>query len=217
GNTGNMSTSGYGSDHHMHFSHSNLIDNCYTENSGFFAYYRPYGTNPMHRITAAHTAFWNIASGGTKAYCVWTQQSRYGYAIGTSGVGSTVYTKENATGTASITDPVDIVEGEGLGATLSPQSLYLDQLAKRMITTSFQDSKTETNIVFYPNPYQDTFIIRNAENIKHMQVFDQNGKEIFTTANVKRNFGKDWIPGNYLIKLENIEGNVFFKRIEKLQ
>ncbi|MFM7023180.1 MAG: Ig-like domain-containing protein [Flavobacteriales bacterium] len=131
GNTGSMTTSGYGSDHHMHFSQSNLIDNCYTEGSAFYAYYRPYGGNPMHGVTSTHTAFWNISSGGTKPLCVWTQQGRYGYAIGTSGTASSVYTKENSTGTASITNPVDITEGVGDGATLVPQSLYLDQLAKR--------------------------------------------------------------------------------------
>ncbi|MFM7023179.1 MAG: Ig-like domain-containing protein [Flavobacteriales bacterium] len=131
GSTGSEKTNGWGSDHHMHFSQSNLIDNCYTENSGFYAYYRPYGSNPMHNITATHTAYWNISSGGANTYCVWTQQARYGYAIGTSGTGSAVYTKEAATGTASITDPVDITDGVGKGATLVPQSLYLDQLAKR--------------------------------------------------------------------------------------
>lgn len=132
GNTGSMSTSGWGSDHHMHFSQSNLIDQCYSENSAYVAFYRPYGSAPLHNLTSTHTAYWNITSGGTKGYCVWTQQARYGYAIGTSGTSATIKTNENSAGSAAKTDPVDITEGQGLGATLEPQSLYLDQLDKRL-------------------------------------------------------------------------------------
>ena len=215
GNTGNMSTSGYGSDHHMHFSQSNLIDNTYTENSGFFAYYRPYGSDPMHRITATHTAYWNIASGGTKALCVWTQQARYGYAIGTSGAGNAVYTKENAPGTAAITDPVDIVEGEGQGTTLIPQSLYLDQLAKRMTVTSVEETDTESGFIVFPNPFFDSFSIQTNQNFKQIRAFDLNGKEVVQSKDLNESFGKNWRPGIYLIKLENNQGESFVKRVKK--
>jgi hypothetical protein len=135
-NTGGSRTAGWGSDHHMHFSQSNLIDNSYSENSAFVAFYRPYGTIPKHNLTSVHSAFWNIISGGGKDYCIWTQQARYGYAIGTSGVGGAIVTKENSPGGAAITDPVDVVEGEGMGASLQPQSLYLDQLKRRLLVRS---------------------------------------------------------------------------------
>lgn len=217
GNTGSMSTAGYGSDHHMHFSQSNLIDNTYTENSGFFAYYRPYGSNPMHRITATHTAFWNIASGGTKALCVWTQQSRYGYVIGTSGTGNAVYTKENATNTATITDPVDIVEGQGQGTTLTPQSLYLDQLAKRLIITNQLEEvelKDET-LTPYPNPFDHSFEIHANEQIQSMTLYDMSGNMILSTNEISTKFGKDLKIGVYVLKFEKKDGTFVFRKVEK--
>ena len=183
GNTGSMSTSGWGSDHHMHFSQSNLIDQCYTENSAFVAFYRPHGSDPMHRLTATHTAFWNISSGGTKGYCVWTQQSRYGYAIGSSGASSDLYTKENtsAKGSASKTDPVDIMEGEGKGTTLEPQSLYLDQLEKRIndISTDVFAEEVKRSFHIYPNPANDLLMVQlPAVEKTEVHIYDALGQNI---------------------------------------
>jgi len=132
GSSGNEMTEGSGSDHHMHFSHSNLIDGCTLDQSTFQAFFRPYGTAPKHNLTSALTAFWNIKTGSAgKGYSVWSQQARYGYVIGTSGPASAVKISDYADAGGS-TDPVDILEGEGKGATLEPQSLYLDQLSKRL-------------------------------------------------------------------------------------
>lgn len=134
GASGYYRTSGSGSDHHMHFSTSNLIDQCTVINSYFAAGYRNYGGNPKHGITAAHSVFWNTSSSGTKfKQIVHTEQGRYGYAIGTSGSVTTVNTAEfSGKGTsAAITAPLDHVEGTGTGTNLVPQSLYLDQLANR--------------------------------------------------------------------------------------
>lgn len=125
-------TLGKDSDHHMHLSQSNLIDQSYTENSAFVAYYRPYGNAPKHCLTATHSTFWNITSSGNRGFCIWTQQVRYGYAIGSSGSSSVILSKDNTSESANITHPLDIVEGEGTGNILEPQSLYLDQLKKRM-------------------------------------------------------------------------------------
>lgn len=213
GNTGNMTTSGYGSDHHMHFSQSNLIDNCYTENSGFYAYYRPYGSGPMHNLTSTHTAYWNISSGGTRAYCVWTQQSRYGYAIGTSGVGNAVYTKENATGTAAITDPVDITEGVGKGVTLYPQSLYADQLSNRMadLATLIQVADQPIgNLKMYPNPANKSIALEfsNSDALKNdLSIFNCLGQVVFqqNVDHIKAmNVNVEEFPaGLYIVKLNS--------------
>ncbi|MCX6180638.1 MAG: glycosyl hydrolase family 28-related protein [Bacteroidetes bacterium] len=162
GSTGNEKTNGFGSDHHQHFSQSNLVDNCYSENSAFYASYTPYGSNPMHNLTATHSTYWNITSGGTNPYCVWTQQGRYGYAIGTSGTASAVYTKEAKAGSATITDPVDIVEGVGKGATLSPQSLYQDQLNNRLadIFTAVNPVEPQnTMFTVFPNPASSSITV----------------------------------------------------------
>lgn len=120
--------SGSGSDHHMWFSHSNLIDNCLADDSYFDARYRPFGSRVKHNITAAHSVFWNTRGEGDLAYVVRTQQARYGYAIGTRGTVTAV----NTVGSMAQTDPIDHVEGVGRGDSLQPASLYLDQLQRRL-------------------------------------------------------------------------------------
>jgi len=131
GASGSEKTSGRGNDHHMHFSHSNLFDNCIAENSNFQAAYRPYGTAPLHNLTAAHSTYWNTEGQGTDPWVVHTQQSRYGYVIGTRGTVTEVKTTEASAGSGVKTDPVDVVEGKALGTTLEPASLYQDQLVRR--------------------------------------------------------------------------------------
>jgi hypothetical protein len=146
GLTGSMTTSGKGSDHHMHFSHSNLFDNCISENSNFQAAYRPYGSDPKHNLTAAHSTYWNTMGLGSGVesgnYLIITQQARSGYVVGTQGT----RTKVNNTATGDIltkTAPLDAVEGIGLGETLQPQSLYLDQLSKRLPPSSAGSSSSK--------------------------------------------------------------------------
>ncbi len=157
GSTGNETTSGRGNDHHMHFSHSNLFDNCIAENTNFQAAYRPYGTAPMHNLTAAHSAYWNTQGIGTDPYVIHTQQARYGYVVGTRGTVTEVRTTEASTGSATMTDPVDIVEGKALGTTLEPASLYADQLAKRLLReTTSNLPKPFTQTVPFSGPTQFT-------------------------------------------------------------
>ena len=130
GDTGSQSTAGGNSDHHMHFSHANLVDGCTGDNSGWEARYRPYGSVPLHDLTAAHSVFWNTRGiNGGPSYVVTTEQSRYGYVIGTRGTRSGV--SLSAYG-GSKCDPPDHVEGTGLGDTLEPVSLYQDQLSRRL-------------------------------------------------------------------------------------
>jgi len=132
GLTGQEKTSGSGSDHHMHFSHSNLFDQCHVDNSFFAAGWRKWGGATIHGLTAAHSVYWNLISIGSQAQAVQTQQGRYGYVIGTSGNKPEVSTAVWQPGTENITDPVDHVEGIGNGRTLMPQSLYQDQKSKRL-------------------------------------------------------------------------------------
>jgi hypothetical protein len=210
GSTGLESTSGYGSDHHMHFSQSNLIDNSYTENSGFYAYYRPYGTDPKHLLTSTHTAYWNIASAGTRGFCVWTQQSRYGYAIGTSGASSSVYTKENATGSAAKTDPVDMVEGVGKGATLEPQSLYMDQLTKRLVVleTGVQQEEQNRSFMIYPNPANTLLIVQLAASSStevKVRIYDSLGKNI-----VERSFSG---AENFHVDIDMLSSGIYYLQV----
>ncbi|MCC5841974.1 MAG: hypothetical protein JJT96_17800 [Opitutales bacterium] len=132
GHTGSYRTAGSSSDHHMQFSHSNLIDQSTANDSWFEARYRPHPRSAAvrHGVTAAHSVFWNITGRGSPAQAVVvTEQARYGYVIGTSG---TRFRVERPNGRPSATDPADHVEGVGRGETLEPQSLFLDQLARRL-------------------------------------------------------------------------------------
>lgn len=148
GNTGNQNTSGKGSDHHMHFSHSNLVDACTADASWFEARYRPFGSAPLHNLTAAHTVFWNTEGKGTAAsYVVHSQQSRYGYVIGTRGT----LTAVNTGGTSTTkTAPVDHVEGTALGDTLTPFSLFREQRRRRLGLPTV-DAVAEAQVLFPQN------------------------------------------------------------------
>ncbi len=130
GNSVTGRTSGSGSDHHMHFSHANLIDNCTANDSWWEARYRPYGSEPIHGITSAHSVFWNTEGlGRIDRALVVSEQGRYGYVIGTRGTRSKVERPSAAPGGG--TGPVDHVEGVGRGASLQPASLYVDQVQRR--------------------------------------------------------------------------------------
>jgi hypothetical protein len=122
-------TGGAGSDHHMHFSHSNLFDSCKAEDSFYTAHHRgSVGGRVPHGLTSAHGVYWNTSGSGSRGGAlVRSAQGRYGYIIGTSGPRSAV-SIIGGPGHA----PPDHLEGEGLGATLEPPSLYRDQLARRL-------------------------------------------------------------------------------------
>lgn len=148
GNTGNQNTSGRGSDHHMHFSHSNLLDTCVADDSWYEARYRPSGSVPLHNLTSAHGVYWNTEGRpSSRTYVVHSQQSRYGYVIGTRGAVTTVKTDGTST---NKTNPVDHVEGVGTGGTLTPFSLYLEQRRRRLGLPSVE-SMAEVPLLFPEN------------------------------------------------------------------
>ncbi len=122
-----------GSDFHMFFSVTNLLDNMTCDGDFLEAIYRRWGGNPVHGVTTTQSVFWNtnglryIASpfefGGTMhdrpQFLVESEQCGDGYVIGTRGPASKVKTS-------------NFLEGEGLGDTLQPASLYQDQLKRRL-------------------------------------------------------------------------------------
>ncbi len=130
GGAGYLTGGGDGSDNHMHFSHSNLWDNCRAVDSFYEAIFR---VTTGHGLSSAHGVYWNTTGSGT-AYpdkLVVTEQGRYGYVIGTSGTVDAVTTKDPA---LHNTAPADHIEGVGLGRTLFPASIYQDQLERRLGT-----------------------------------------------------------------------------------
>lgn len=212
GLTGSMSTSGKGSDHHMHFSHSNLFDMCTVNNSSFLAAYRPYGSMPKHNLTAAHSVYWNIHGLGSWGQVVHTQQARYGYAIGTWGDVTAV--KTSAVGDSEAkTAPVDHVEGVGSGTSLEPQSLYLDQLAKRLNDMTSNIVKNDKKIkVKTGNVILNKKILKfNAPVGKYrIDMFSLNGKNLGTLFN-----GKIEKAGMQSINLQNnrVSGSMVILKI----
>ena len=127
-NGSGYTTGGSGSDNHMHFSHSNLWDQCHAHNSFYTAHHRTTSGTVPHGLTSAHAVYWNTTGSGTRYNdIVRSEQLHYGYVIGTSG------TKNGATNpTGGNTAPADHLEGIGQGANMEVASLYSDQLAKRM-------------------------------------------------------------------------------------
>jgi hypothetical protein len=128
GDSGSYLTSGGdGSDCHMHFSHSCLWDQCHAHNSFWESRHRGHTIN--HGLTSAHGVYWNTTGSGTTYpdKLIVSGQGDYGYVIGTSGDVNAVQTTVWGN-----TQPEDHIEGVGLGATLFPPSLYLDQLARRL-------------------------------------------------------------------------------------
>jgi uncharacterized repeat protein (TIGR02543 family) len=132
-------TSGSGSDNHMHFSHSNLWDQCHAHNSFYTAHHRQMngGTTP-HGVTSAHAVYWNTSGSGTRyasssSPIVRSEQLNQGYIIGTKATSGTAYFATNPTG--GNTSPADHIEGVNTAATLQPQSLFLDQVSRRLRPT----------------------------------------------------------------------------------
>ena len=112
-------------DFHMHLSHANLVENF--SGHSYEAVYRPYGT-VEHGHSGSQNVFWRFTN--TDDYQIRSQQWGWGYVVGADA--------------ASTPDPVfgdtiqDYQEGTGRGSTLEPQSLYQDQLARRLSSNEGQ-------------------------------------------------------------------------------
>lgn len=112
------------SEFHHSLAMANLIDSSTTTDGWKAANRHDYSSGAGH--TATQSVFWNtLGSGNLDSY-----QYGDGYVIGTTDVAvdTTVYDVLDSAGTA----PEDYTEGIDVGETLNPQSLYEDQLAKRL-------------------------------------------------------------------------------------
>jgi len=124
--TGYAST--HSSDFHMHLSMANLIDNFNVIGDYLETYNRKnIGT---HGQTTTQSVFWNtngVEYHENHSVIIRSQQFGHGYVIGTRGPASNVRVwSEFETG------PIDFTEGIGKGSSLEPQSLYKDQLNRRL-------------------------------------------------------------------------------------
>lgn len=155
----------YGSDFHMYLSMSNLIDNQELNGDYIESTVRPYGATEgnRHGHTSTQTVFWNTKGNqymSGKNYVIDSRQFGTGYIIGTRGEASNVRTTttimSSKYGNVN-TAPEDYQEGIGEGETLFPQSLYYDQLERRLATLESETSeKTDfKTVAYYPNWYGD--------------------------------------------------------------
>ena len=137
----------YSSDFHMHLSIANMFDSMTVTGGDWLqAVYRPYGTAPnLHGHSSTEAVFWNTYGEGS-GNSVESRQWGWGYVVGTSGSRAGV-----SRGTANNTAPEDFLEGQGTGATLEPQSLYLDQLSRRLNVVLV---KAGTDVTVVPNQTQ---------------------------------------------------------------
>ena len=95
----------------------------------------PVMSKPKHNTTSAHTVIWNTEGRANRyhPFVVWSLQGKYGYVIGTKGAVCAVRTDGDYPELRkAISDPVDHVEGVGLGDMLRPVSLFEDQRRRRM-------------------------------------------------------------------------------------
>lgn len=123
GNVVHASESRGVSDFHMHYSASNLIDRVHMSEEYFnVASRRDWGT-VAHGRTTDQSVFWNVrGSGPGPDYVIdRTDQPTASYVIGTSG---------DRPGVRTAAQPY--VQGIGEAQTLEPESLYEDQLERRI-------------------------------------------------------------------------------------
>jgi len=121
-----IGTLGYSEFHHS-LATANLIDQSVL-NDGWSAVNRgSYSSGAGH--SATQNLFWNNTGTGS----IKSRQYKMGYLVGT-GPELTLYTKlpGPSTGGGKGTSPADWVEGAGNAANLEPQSLYEDQLERRL-------------------------------------------------------------------------------------
>lgn len=121
----------FSSDFHMYLSMANLFDCMTMDGDWLQAVYRPY-ERIEHGQSTTESVFWNttgLSYHSTNRSVVESQQWGWGYIIGTQGPAYKV--KAHSDGGRG-TNPADFIEGEGLGASLIPESLYESQLAQRI-------------------------------------------------------------------------------------
>jgi hypothetical protein len=119
------------SDFHQRLSAANLLDNVVVDGDAIEAELRDCCG---HGHSTSQTVIWNTEGlaypAGTwpwQWFIVESQQVGHGYVIGTRGPAA----QARVIG-GDGTEPLDLLEGVGEGATLEPASLYLDQLARRL-------------------------------------------------------------------------------------
>ncbi|MEE2829574.1 MAG: DNRLRE domain-containing protein [Myxococcota bacterium] len=172
---GSSSNPRHAVDFHMHLSMANLIDGLTLEADFLDASYRPYGT-VVHGHTTTRSVLWNTAGvDGTDGQLVDSRQFERGYAIGTRGRPFDVTTTPLVD--TKDTSPEDHLEGEGTGQTLSPESLYLDQLSRRLTGAPLPTGVELATLPTFQDAYvrSGTHETSNFDTSVHLESKDAGG------------------------------------------
>lgn len=137
---GKLVSSRLSDDSHRFLAHANLYEGIELNSAWLQAVNRG-TTSSGGGFTATEHLFWNLKvtknHGSAKGCAVETAQFGWGYAVGSrAAAGATAKLCPDSFSNSywaglDLGTPDDFVEGEGMGATLYPQSLYLNQLAER--------------------------------------------------------------------------------------
>jgi hypothetical protein len=67
----------------------------------------------------------------------------------------------------------------------------------------------------YPNPTKDYILFENADSIANLSIYDTNGSKVFSDENYEGVLIdiSNYVPGVYLIRINNYEGNSFVKKL----
>jgi len=186
----------YSSDFHMYLSMSNLID-VFTVNADYLeSTFRPWGGSAIHGYSSTQSVFYNTrgeAYHSDKNYIIESKQLGWGYVIGTSGPASGLRldpTTGTAGGYAYDTNPMDFVEGKGDGVNLRPQSLYLDQLDRRLSDTTGIHS------------FDVSIVVRDAETGDSIPGCDITIYNEMLTTGVSGVVSLNQVPESFLMNIE---------------
>ncbi|MFO0755179.1 MAG: DNRLRE domain-containing protein [Byssovorax sp.] len=120
------------SEFHHRLAIANLYDSCH-DSSGFMALNRTTDSSYSGH-TSTQNVFWNTSGGGTPDSILRSYQFGMGYIIGT--VNITPRVVADAIDSFFLADqgtsPTDYLEGADIGPMLEPQSLFEDQLTRRL-------------------------------------------------------------------------------------
>ncbi len=123
----------YGTDFHRHLSMANLIDGLTLLEDYVDATFRDSGN---HGFSTTQSVIYNtrgLSYHPARDFIVDSRQFDWGFAIGTQGAAPKLITEPVIEQPSNKdTAPEDWSEGQGHSGTIEPQSLYLDQLARRL-------------------------------------------------------------------------------------
>ncbi|WP_294263776.1 T9SS type A sorting domain-containing protein [uncultured Chryseobacterium sp.] len=183
----------------------------------------------MGRLTPVSTgtaAFYTITLGTTSTYTAntWVTVSfRYNKTTGaytwTTPEGSFTFNNSSYTFTPGLVPlEYDFISVTSTGNTVANQAA-VDNLnliytnSATLATNEVTNAKNSVSV--YPNPVTDYVNIKSDDKINKVEIFDLSGRKVFVTDKNEQINVTDLAPGNYIMNIDTINGNVSKKLIKK--